>query len=389
MGGCKALYLHIPFCERKCPYCDFYSLPAGNGPDREALLDAYTDALCGSLALETAEKALASGPLATVYFGGGTPTVLGGRRLARVLDTVRTLYDIQADGEVTVECNPHSALAETLGALREVGVNRLSMGLQSASPGQLAAMGRLHGVEEAARAVEAAEKHGIRHISLDLMLALPGQTDRELEASVAFCAGLGVEHISAYLLKIEDGTPFARDRVDLRCPDEDEQARLYEVAVASLESKGYRQYEISNFCRDGLVARHNLTYWDCGEYLGLGPSAHSFVNGRRFYFPRDLSGFLEAADPFSLCIDDGPGGGVEEYCMLRLRLTEGILWSGLKKRYPGFDPEKLREKARPMEKGGLVVCDGDGLHLTVQGFLLSNAVIGTLLEDFYGDSAQK
>lgn len=367
---CDALYIHIPFCERKCPYCDFYSVAAD-----EALMDAYAGAVVRSL--ERAPYVLA--PLDTVYFGGGTPSVLGGRRLSRILVAANARFGIAAGAEITVECNPHSALGPELSILRAAGVNRLSLGMQSADDGQLRRLGRLHTAGDVTAAVEAARSCGFTHFSLDLMLATPGQTLADIDRAVELCGRLGAEHVSAYLLKIEPGTPFDRQGVAVDCPDEDGQAAAYLHAAGALEAGGWAQYEISNFAREGRVARHNLKYWDCREYLGVGPSAHSFLGGRRFYFPRDLRGFLASDGDFSRAVDDGPGGDAEEYVMLRLRLAEGVRWDALAARCPGFDAKTLREKARRIP-GGLATVDADGLRLTAEGFLVSNAVIGELLD---------
>ncbi len=367
---CDALYLHIPFCLRKCPYCDFYSVDAD-----PSLMDAYTEAVLCAFAQAPFDLA----PLDTVYFGGGTPSALGGERLARLLDGVRSRFGIRSDAEVTVECNPCSALPDTLSHLWDAGVNRLSLGMQSVDDRQLALLGRMHTSAGVQDAIAAAYRVGFSHLSLDLMLATPGQSLSDIGRAARFCAEAGAEHLSAYLLKIEPDTPFGREGVDSCCPDEDGQADAYLYAVDVFEQLGYRQYEISNFARDGHIARHNYKYWDCREYLGIGPSAHSFIGGRRRYFPRDLRGFLGAPDKFALLREDGPGGDLEEYLMLRLRLSEGVTWEKLAGRFPGFDPAPLREKARPLQKGGLLVCDGAGLHLTPSGFLLSNSVIGELL----------
>lgn len=368
--SCDALYIHIPFCERKCPYCDFYSVKAG--PD---VMEAYTAAVVRALD----QQPFALDPLDTIYFGGGTPSFLGGRRIGRILDAVRSRYPVSAGAEITVECNPHSTLKEDLAWFRRAGVNRLSFGMQSADDAQLRLLGRLHTACEMAAAVMAAQDAGFAHISLDLMLATPRQTLADIDRSAVMCARLGAEHVSAYLLKIEEGTPFAQAGVEQLCPDEDGQAAAYRHALEALESFGYRQYEISNFARGGKTARHNLKYWNCGEYLGIGPSAHSFLNGRRYHFGNDLEGFLKAQEPLSLLCDDGAGGDAEEYIMLRARLNEGIVWADLTTRYPGLDTQTLREKARRLADNGLVTVDDIGFRLTTNGFLLSNAVIGELI----------
>lgn len=335
---CDALYIHIPFCERKCPYCDFYSVAAD-----EALMDAYTDAAIRSIG--RAPYALA--PLDTVYFGGGTPSILGGRRLSRILEAADARFGIASGAEITVECNPHSALGRELSILRAAGVNRLSFGMQSADDGQLRRLGGCIPPPTWFRRWRrrgAAASRIFRSTSCSPRPARPLRTSTGRSA----CAGrLGAEHVSAYLLKIEPGTPFDRQGVAAACPDEEGQAAAYLHAAGSLEAGGWRQYEISNFAREGRVARHNLKYWDCREYLGMGPSAHSFVNGRRFYFPRDLRGFLASGGDFSRAVDDGPGGDAEEYLMLRLRLSEGVRWDALAARYPGLWREKSARKSPP------------------------------------------
>lgn len=370
--SCGALYLHIPFCKGKCPYCDFYSIPYTG-----ELAEQYTMAVCR--ALQRAPFPL--GPLETVYFGGGTPSLLTGEQIGRILETAAK-YSILPGAEITVECNPGTVTADGLLQMRAAGVNRLSLGLQSADDALLQTLGRRHNVQEAAQAAAMARSAGFEHFSFDLMLALPGQNEEQIIRAVRFCRAQGAEHVSAYLLKIEEGTPFARDGVISRCPDEDGQAALYLFAARALESHGFFQYEISNFAREGRVARHNLKYWNCEEYLGLGPSAHSFCGGRRFYFPSDAESFLAAEDVYSLCEDDGPGGGSDEYLMLRLRLAEGVVWDALEARYPGMGlRESLTEAAALLEGTQLVEVDERGLRLTLQGMLVSNSVIAILLPD--------
>lgn len=338
-------------------------------------MDAYVAAVSRAIAAQPFEITA----LDTVYFGGGTPSALGGARVAALLGAIDARFGIAADAEVTIECNPHSALLPDFRLMRAAGANRLSMGMQSVDDAQLALLGRLHSAADVPRAVEAARMAGFERLSLDLMLATPHQTLADIDRAVGLCAALAVEHISAYLLKIEENTPFARGNVAADCPDEDGQVAAYRHAVEVLAAHGYAQYEISSFAREGHVARHNLKYWNCDEYLGIGPSAHSFVAGRRRFFERDLAGFLAAKNPFDLLCDDGAGGDAEEYVMLRARLHEGIVFAKLAARYPDFNIAKLREKARPLAVGGLLCDDGIALRLTLDGFLLSNSVICDLL----------
>lgn len=365
------LYIHVPFCQRKCPYCDFYSAVPAQGQQ-----ELYTRAVLESLR----QVPFFVDSVDTIYFGGGTPSLLGGEGIARILDGASKSFPILPGAEITVECNPHSALKEEIRLMRSAGVNRLSFGMQSASDEHLKLLGRLHTVAEVSSAVTAAQQAGVEHISLDLMLATPGQEFSHIDAAVSLCSRLGVEHVSSYLLKIEEGTPFSKNNTAALCPNEDRQADLYQYAVKALESAGYQQYEISNFCRNGHISRHNLKYWDCQPYLGIGPSAHSFIDGRRRYFPRDLAGFLAAANPWELLQDDGAGGDLSEYLMLRLRLCEGISFKTLLKRYPQSDLQLLRKKARPFEKAGLLTMDDERIRLTVDGFLVSNGIICELAD---------
>lgn len=363
------VYVHVPFCDGKCPYCDFYSMRAD-----EARLDAYTDALCRTAA-EWAPQW--QGKTAdTVYFGGGTPVLLGADRLRRVLEAIRSNIVLAPDAEITVEANPAAAQEPLFRALYEAGFNRLSMGLQSADPEELRFLGRRHTVQQAAEAVQAARTAGFTNISLDLMLALQGQTPDRLKQSVAFCAQQEVPHVSAYLLKVEPGTPFDRRGVEAHLPDEDAQAELYHTVCAELEQYGYGQYEISNFAKPGFESRHNLHYWRCEEYAALGASAHGFLHGERFYYPRDIEAFLHGDKPVS----DGPGGDPSEFILLALRLTEGLSRMKFMQRFGRALPQGLVRKAAMLARAGLLTDDGERIALTRDGFLVSNAVIGTLLD---------
>ncbi|ADU27170.1 radical SAM family heme chaperone HemW [Ethanoligenens harbinense] len=366
MSASLGLYVHVPFCApAKCPYCDFYSVPFA--PE---VATQYADVL--RAAARTYVPRLAGRRVESVYFGGGTPVLLGGT-LAALLTYFKQIYPVAPDAEITVEANPGSDLAELLPVLRAAGFNRLSLGMQSACDAELAALGRRHKTADVARAVEAARKAGFANLSLDLMLATPGQTPESIRRSVAFAAAQGVEHVSAYLLKVEPGTAFAmRGQQEA---DTDLQADCYLAACDALEARGYAQYEISNFARPGFASRHNLRYWDCGEYLGLGPGAHGFLDGRRFHYARDLAAFLTGRPPEG----DGPGGGFEEYVMLRLRLADGVEKNALRARcganFSAFDAKTVER----LENGGFLRRGAGRIALTRQGFLVSNAVIGALL----------
>jgi oxygen-independent coproporphyrinogen-3 oxidase len=357
------LYIHTPFCIRKCPYCDFYSLPM-----EDSLADAYVAAV-----LEVLRSGhFPVGAVDTVYFGGGTPSLLGVARLEAILQAISRAYTVAAGAEITLEVNPVSVPPEAFGELRATGINRLSVGVQSAVGEELRFLGRLHGVEEAARCLEAAKAGGFDNLSADLMLGLPGQTTESLAKSVAFLAEFEVAHVSAYLLKIEEGTPFHHRGI---CPDEDEAADRYLECVAVLAERGYLQYEISNFAKSGWESRHNLKYWLGEPYLGIGSAAHSCLGGRRFFYARDVAGFLR--DPLAVT-DDGPAGDFDEYAMLRLRLTRGLNLTEAQTLY-GVDKEALKQKALPYVGRRLARLEGEVLSLTPEGFLLSNTILAALL----------
>ena len=361
------LYIHVPFCNGKCPYCDFYSLFGS-----ETVKRTYEGAMFLAMR-QWAGKLRRRAD--TLYFGGGTPQLLGAERLCRLIGQARELFWMQKDAEITCEVNPSDDLAPLMQRLAEAGVNRISIGMQSANEEELKLLGRRHSAGQAGRAVEAARRAGIQDISLDVMLCLPGQTVQKLQKTLEYCIRLGIEHVSAYMLKVEPGTPYARMGEALQLPEEEEQCALYLALCEYLERHGYRQYEISNFAKPGRECRHNLKYWNCEEYLGLGPGAHSFCGGKRFYYPRDLSAFCAGSQP----LDDGEGGGLEEYAMLRLRLNDGLNLAQTARRFGACAVQRMADKAIPLEQAGLLTCHHQRVALTRKGFLVSNLVIGELL----------
>ncbi len=361
------LYIHVPFCESKCPYCDFYSVKC----DTE-LIDRYTNAICETLKKHSQKMSLA---FDTIYFGGGTPSLLGNENIEKTMQTIRNNFDFYAN-EVTLEVNPTTASTLDLERLLSAGVNRLSIGVQSAVDEELKQLGRRHTVRDAERTIKMAQEAGFENISVDLMIAVPSQTKRSLQKSIDFCVARDVQHVSAYLLKIEENTPFYVQQTQLALKDDDEQAELYLYLVEELEKQGFRQYEISNFSREGYQGQHNLKYWNAEEYLGIGPSAHSFVNGKRFFYPRSLQDFISGKNEI---IYDGDGGSVEEYLMLKLRLREGVNNNAFKERF-GIDiPSVYLEQAKTYQKYGLTEVDEKSFRLTKKGFLLSNTLIAKII----------
>lgn len=364
----RGLYIHVPFCRGKCPYCDFYSL----APDGSTM-DRYVSR---TLELMAGYGGECDGETGTVYFGGGTPGVIGARRLGALLDGAGKHFHISPGAEITCEVNPTGVSVELFRELHAAGFNRLSMGMQSANEDELRLLGRRHGPREVSQAVEWARTAGFKNLSLDLMLALPGSTEESLGRSIDFAAALAPEHISAYILKIEPGTPFGSR--ELALPGEDDTAGQYLFAVKRLGELGYVQYEISNFSRPGYESRHNLCYWKCEEYLGLGPSAHSFYRGRRFHWERDLKGYLSGDGPR----DDGPGGDMEEFAMLNLRLTRGLSEEDCMARFGEEGREmftKIKARAARCPEA-LAAVSPERVSFTPEGFLVSNALLARLLE---------
>ncbi len=309
-----------------------------------------------------------------MYFGGGTPSVFGGERIAEVIDFIRENFSLTPDAEITVECNPSSVDKELVAHLKKAGVNRISMGMQSAVDRERQSLGRISGKADTKKAIALFKEEGINNISLDLMLGIPHQSKESLKESLDFATESGATHISAYMLKIEVGTPFYSMALPL--PDEDEVCELYLETVRYLKEKGFLQYEISNFALKGFESRHNLRYWKCEEYLGIGPSAHSFLGGKRFYFPRDFDSFIKK----TAAIYDGEGGDEEEYIMLRLRLTEGIDFYLYEKKYSKPFPQNIIKKAEKFRQMGLLTLDSKGIRLNEKGFLLSNTIISELTD---------
>lgn len=358
------LYIHIPYCRSKCRYCDFYSTPCPDG-----VPEAYIDALCREM---DRFSPCGSTPLRpdTLYFGGGTPSLLTPAQAARLIRAAGPV----PGAEITLEANPETVTPERLAAFRRAGVNRLSLGIQTARDDSLARLGRRHTAAQSRRALGMAVQAGFTDISGDLMLALPAYTMAELDETIALLAESGCTHISGYLLKIEPNTVFGK-RPPEALPDDDAAADFYLAAVEKLAALGYAQYEISNFARPSFESRHNRIYWDCGDYLGLGPAAHSCMGGKRFATPAGTAAFLAAPavyEPQGECT-------AEDYIMLQLRLSRGLSLSALRARYGvSFSSEKLRF-LQTLAEHGLAVFDGSVLRLTPRGMLVQNSILCELV----------
>ena len=352
------LYVHIPFCATKCAYCDFYSLKYN-----KETVEKYVEEMCRRL------KNI-NNVFDTVYFGGGTPSILGADNLIKILGNIH----YKDNAEITVEVNPRTFKKEFFNKLYEGGFNRVSVGLQSANETELEKLTRNHKAIDVANAVNLAKQAGFKNISLDLMLGIENQTISSLKNSIDFCLNLDITHLSCYMLKIEKNTPFAN--MNLNLPSDDEVSNMYLFLCDYLENNGFEHYEISNFAKSCFESKHNLIYWKCENYLGLGPSAHSFVNGKRYYFPNDINYFLDKNE----YIYSEDGGDLFDYIMLGLRLNSGIKFDYLNNN--GFNLDnKFKKKLELLEKNDLIKLDCNGFALTNKGFLVQNSIICELTED--------
>lgn len=372
------LYIHIPFCRKRCDYCDFVS-----SDDKNELMQDYVDCLVKQM--QSYAPYLTEYAVDSVYLGGGTPSALPVNLLEKILITVRENVVLTKNCEITCEANPHPDMNDKLERLKRAGVNRISLGVQTACRDELDALGRNGRVEWASDTVSAARKAGILNISLDIMYSIPNQTTESLNKTLQFAINQNPCHISAYALKIAQGTPLYKRKNDLILPDEDGDIAFYRQCIDTLAEAGFRQYEISNFSKPGYESRHNLKYWHCEEYLGLGCGAHSYFGGKRFCFISDIEEFIKRVLAGKPVVEESmeipKGEMVEEYIILRLRLCEGIDPVDFEKRFgfpfkTAFSPQIER-----FTKSGHMEVTNGRYHLTFEGFTISNYILAAFLED--------
>lgn len=351
------IYLHIPYCKAKCRYCDFYSAPGSRG-----VPDCYVEALLRELHKNPRRPD-------TLYFGGGTPALLSPAQVSALIKAAAP----QPGAEITLEANPDTVTADSLAGFRAAGVTRISFGVQSADDAQLRRLGRTHTAAKAAEALQLARQAGFPEICGDIMLALPHYTNAEFDATLTLLREGGCTHISAYLLKIEPGTAFARFPPE-GLPGPDEAADFYLYAVQQLEAAGYRQYEISNFARPGHEGRHNLLYWNCRDYLGIGPAAHSCLGNRRRFWPDDVQGFIAGTVREQ---EEGPCDA-EDFLLMQLRLNRGLDLEEYA-RWGGHLTAGQLAFLRQCVAHGYARFDGQVLQLTPAGMVVQNAILEALL----------
>ena len=390
-SGLVSLYLHFPFCERKCRYCDFLSGPAGEETRKE-----YIDLLCREIELRAHEinaPAENTAAVDTVFIGGGTPSLMSPAQAARVMDTIRSCYHVLPDAEISMEANPGTVDPEKLRGFRAAGIGRLSIGVQSFDDSELRLLGRIHTAAEARETFFAAREAGFDNINLDLMSALPGQNIETWSHTLEAAVSLGPEHISAYSLIIEEGTPLASLLDAGKLPDlpsEEEDRRMYHFTKQFLASKGYRRYEISNYAKEGYECMHNCGYWTGHEYLGLGLGASSYLDGERFKNPDEMDEYRKAV----MNMNDHNSAEtmrrerqkltkkerMEEFMFLGLRMTDGVSEPEFERRF-GVNPEDVFGSVLHRHLQQNVICrtPDHRISLTEYGLDVANYVMADYL----------
>ena len=398
-----AVYVHYPFCVRKCAYCDFLSAP-GSFAKQNEYIEALVREIKGKSDFLTNYRAK------SLYFGGGTPSLMPPEGLAAVMEALadvcgswpwkesgseslrssgivapETFDKSETEPEATIEANPGTVTAEKAALWRRLGFNRVSLGMQSANELVLRSMGRIHTVKEVEESVRLLREAGFRNISLDLIIGFPGDTRDGFRQSLNEAMRLQPEHISCYSLSVEEGTPLSRrlEAGEWQLPSEELERQMYEDALRMLEGAGYHRYEISNFAKPGFESRHNMAYWDLSEYIGLGLGASSYVGGARLKNETDLTRYSEAADPGSLtAVEQSPSrdNDLEEFMFLGLRRTEGVSEEMFRERFGCPVEEEYGRELAELEKSGLILRKDGGIRLTRQGLDLANIVFEAFLK---------
>ncbi|HKY71553.1 MAG TPA: radical SAM family heme chaperone HemW [Nitrospira sp.] len=365
MNAAFGLYLHIPFCRQRCHFCAFYL-----EVHRDAAAEAFVRALQTELRLYAAEEITGGRPVQSLYFGGGTPTMLSAAQLTAILKTVRQFFALDSGCEITVEAHPGTVTVADLSALQRSGVTRVSFGAESMQDAELAAIGRPGAQAETIAAVQAARSAGFTNINLDLMYGLPGQTIESWTRTLDACCALSPSHLSCYALTVEEGTRFANDirRDPGRAPDETLQNEMDDIAQRVLRGAGYQRYEISNYALAGFECRHNLLYWTQGDYLGVGPSAQSFMGGVRFGNAANLAAYQSALEKGRLPVEERialtPEEQLRDAVIFGLRLHHGIPTSQLNGHAANYGRVQV---VKDLREGNLIEEEGERTRLSAQG----------------------
>lgn len=365
-----ALYIHIPFCLKRCGYCDF------NSYTQLEYVPSYMDSLKREISFYSSLKR----KITSVYIGGGTPTVLGERELSSLIDAIHKGFDLSPDLEFTVEANPETVTAGKLKVLKEGGVNRISFGLQSFKDELLKAIGRIHTAEGFLKKYAMAREAGFDNVNVDLIFGLPGQKVEDFMDTLKKLVGLSPEHISCYSLSVEEGTKFyeLQEKGQLLLPSEDEERAMYHSARHFLQENGYSHYEISNFAKAGRESRHNLVYWTYGDYLGLGAGAHSFLDGVRFYNAYGLKDYIDRVKARGEAVENRERISEEEqqaeFMILGLRLVRGVEKTKFFERFKKDLDLVFRQALEKLKDKGLILNEKDRVRLTERGLDLANEV---------------
>lgn len=379
------IYIHIPFCVQKCAYCDFLSLPS-----ESTVKIAYIRKLKEEIRYRASEYR--DREVSSVFFGGGTPSILHSQQIFDIMDTIRENFRVLQEAEITIECNPGTVNSEKLETYKKAGVNRLSLGLQSANDKELSLLGRIHTYGDFLESFDCARKHGFDNINVDLMSALPGQTMKTWEQTLKKVVMLKPEHISAYSLIIEEGTPFyklysyddetrKKGGKPLFLPSEEEERQMYRFTQEYLGKKGYRRYEISNYAKPGKECAHNIGYWDRSDYLGLGLGASSMVDNRRFSNIEVLTEYLKWDFTYHNVQELSHKDQMEEFMFLGLRMMEGISKAAFLKAFSVPVDSIYGPVLKKLEKQGLLVDEDGRICLTDNGIDVSNYVFTEFLQD--------
>ncbi|MDO4744117.1 MAG: radical SAM family heme chaperone HemW [Clostridia bacterium] len=366
----SGLYIHIPFCKSKCRYCDFNSYA-----NREECIAPYFSALNSEI--QAWAKKEKDRHFDTVYFGGGTPSYIETKTLCKAIDEICSKFNVEDNAEITVECNPGTISFDGFKELKSAGVNRLSIGLQSTDDRALQLLGRIHTFSDFERCFSDARRAGFDNISLDLMYGLPDMTMTDWEKTLGKTIALETEHISAYALKIEEGTAFSKMKLAL--PNEDLSADMYELAVTNLRNAGYTRYEVSNFAKSDREARHNQKYWECTDFLGLGAGAYSCVNGERFSNVCGIEEYMCLAQESGFAVAERAPVSFEEqmseFVFLGLRCEKGISLSEFEDRFKKPLMSVFGEAVKKHKNMGFLVIEGDRLRFADKAFFVSNAIL--------------
>lgn len=367
------IYIHIPFCIKKCGYCDFYSVKWDEESENKYIHSAINE-------IKSYNELSSKYVVDSIYIGGGTPSIINPKNLEKIISTIRCLFTVEENSEISMEANPNS-LWENIKTYGEIGINRLSIGIQSLNDNILKRIGRIHNSKEALQAIDRAISFGFENINADVMFNIPGQTVDDINDTISKLVTKQIRHISFYSLKLEEGTPMylLKKNKKIVMPEEDLEREMYYAGRNIMEKHGLMQYEISNFSVKGYECRHNLKYWKQEEYIGIGPSAHSFLGNVRFSNPSDLTEYITSGENGVFernTLEEMDENDIKfEYIMLRLRLTEGLKFADFKNKFSIDFKEAYKEQIKHLTENNLIESDDDAIRLTKRGMDVSNYVL--------------